>query len=806
MSTLTINLNEEYRIKIENGNEFHNSIFKDVYINATKNVVDIINQSEGNREYDDFNNIIAFTGERGKGKSSSMISFRDALINNRDENKHKDFFDAKKLEDKSLKSTFEILRNKKFAEIDIIDPSLFKGNESLFEIILAKMFSKFQDKLKEKNSDISEDVRRNLIFHFQKVFENLQIINSDRNELYKLETIEALSKLATSSNLRDCFKVLMEIYLTTFAKKDFLIIAIDDFDLNISKTYEMLEDIRQLLIQNSIVLLISFRKEQTIQSIIKSMVYVDNKNESEIRNRASKYFEKLFPHKHIIYLPSISEIKNTSLNEKTKVILKSNNFDENFDLKSNQNLNDIIRNFINKRLDLFILNYNNRQNFIIPSTLREIIELLNTVDYFDFNKRKQLQIFQKYLIEKINNNLKEEYVDLIHSLTELNKNLIKIGIFNKIYEQLDINDKEFFKDLYLINNPNNMTIGDVISIVEQFYDRTSIVEKDRLIFIDYLLLFFTLECITSEQELSAKFIYNGIIQKFRKENNKYRRDFFEFNYNLNQLFDGKKDERIIFIHSFINSYGKNDNSKYKQKNSNLFYKIDNNFSHGTFSPFAIFTNFKYLKENINQKLFNFISNEFKNEIIEYDDMFIDYLINDPLFAFEFINTISEESYEYKEKITDEFAIAYEHIHNGGKVALEKILLLNDNNRDRIINSFENFPLFKIWENEINSNSNEIKKEYIKIYNSSKLEFYLTDKMKKDILYYISEFSSKSFTVAKTTYFFNKIKNENEKALLLKEISNFKNAYFKKNVNNDEKSELLNNFIEYLKELIDGQSS
>ncbi|PIF63669.1 MULTISPECIES: hypothetical protein [Flavobacterium] len=314
MSTLTINLNEEYRIKIEEGKDFHNSIFKDVYINAAENVVEIINQSNSKNKYDDFNNIIAFTGERGKGKSSSMISFRNALINNKDENKHKVFFDAKKLDDKSLKSTFEILRNNKFAEIDIIDPSLFKGNESLFEIILAKMFSKFQDKLKEKDSDISEDVRRNLISRFQKVFENLQIINSDRKELYKLETIEALSKLATSSNLRDCFKDLVTEYLKSFEDKEFLVIAIDDFDLNISKTYEMLEDIRQLLIQSKIIILIACKVEQLRESVLNNyykefdnlIKYKSNElTEIELINKTEKYIEKILPFEKRLELPNL---------------------------------------------------------------------------------------------------------------------------------------------------------------------------------------------------------------------------------------------------------------------------------------------------------------------------------------------------------------------------------------------------------------------------------------------------------------------------------------------------------------------
>lgn len=313
MSTLTINLNEEYRIKIENGNDFHNSIFENIYINAVKNVGEIIFQSDSKSKYDDFNNLIAFTGERGKGKSSSMISFRNALIDNQCQ-EHKDFFEAKNSKNKSLKSSFDIIRNRKFAEIDIIDPSFFKGNESLFEIVLAKMFSKFQIEVKSTNSNISDDVRRQMISFFQSVFENLQIINSDHKDLYKLETIEALSKLATSSNLRSCFKDLVSYYLENFEKKDFLLVVVDDFDLNVLKAYEMLEDIRQLLIQNKIIVLIACKIEQLREAILNNFYkefenLIKNKSseltELELINKTEKYLEKLIPFEKRLELPNL---------------------------------------------------------------------------------------------------------------------------------------------------------------------------------------------------------------------------------------------------------------------------------------------------------------------------------------------------------------------------------------------------------------------------------------------------------------------------------------------------------------------
>ena len=132
-TTLEINLNEDYKIKIEKGNDFNKSIFQDVYKSALKTVIEIVKHSDKNIDnvYDDFNNIIAFTGERGKGKSSSMISFRDALIN-KGSKCHNLFFESKSV---------SYLGNKTFASIEVIDPSLFRGEESLMEIVSILCFA-----------------------------------------------------------------------------------------------------------------------------------------------------------------------------------------------------------------------------------------------------------------------------------------------------------------------------------------------------------------------------------------------------------------------------------------------------------------------------------------------------------------------------------------------------------------------------------------------------------------------------------------------------------------------------------------
>lgn len=311
---LEINIGEEYKIKIEKTEEFKDSIFEEVYTQATKNVEEIILQANTvsnakSISNDDYNNVIAFTGERGTGKSSSMISFADALKNK----KPKDTFwsETPNLEKVKIKS------------LDIIDPSLFRNEDKLFEIIISKMFSKFQKKLKKENT-IKNDRKRDLIKQFQKVFNNLKVVHNGKSDVYEKEAIEALSDLAFGTNLKENFKKLVDEYLLCMYgidnskdKKGFLLIPIDDFDLNISGAYEMLEDIRQFLIQSNVVILIACKIEQLQDSINNEIVKeyetlfkykTANKGlelSEIISNKSNKYLTKLFPIERRLKTPDL---------------------------------------------------------------------------------------------------------------------------------------------------------------------------------------------------------------------------------------------------------------------------------------------------------------------------------------------------------------------------------------------------------------------------------------------------------------------------------------------------------------------
>lgn len=88
------------------------------------------------------NNIIAFCGDRGDGKSSAMLTFINALW---DKN------EPEKDNEAELFKKRKKIKNVNIAEPIVIDPSQFDDVHNVLDIVLAKMYKNFNDRPKMKN-------------------------------------------------------------------------------------------------------------------------------------------------------------------------------------------------------------------------------------------------------------------------------------------------------------------------------------------------------------------------------------------------------------------------------------------------------------------------------------------------------------------------------------------------------------------------------------------------------------------------------------------------------------------------------
>ncbi|MFQ6600643.1 hypothetical protein [Flavobacterium sp. C3NV] len=754
-TTLEINLNEEYKIKIEKGKDFNQSIFNEVYNSALKNVIEIVVQSDEKTEspYDDYNNLIAFTGERGKGKSSSMISFRDALVNKECKN-HISFFKS---------SEYEYLKNKSFATIDIIDPSLFRGEESLFEIILAKMFQEFQTKISNNDFKLGQDSKRDLIKNFQNVFENLQIINSDRKDLYKKESIEALSRLATSSNLRDCFKRLVNSYLVNFENnKDFLIIPIDDFDLSIAGAYNMLEDIRQFLILPNVIILVSCKMEQLNDSILNYLTneyrnltsfYNTQKQfniSSELENTRSqkiaqsistniqgglsdklklssgKYLEKLFPiHRRLvlpelyvnnrelrIYVGNTSDLDSNSLED---VVKKENCHDIKIKLIENKllyvgnNLPLLLSDIIYSKAKLFINFPKYRNNVIYPENLRGVLNFLSVFKKSDLNSE-----LIRYVIEVAKNNLNTEFSEIFNILEKQTLQTLNIALVNCIsnlkgkFSELNIN--------YILyaSNPSNVNIGDVYTVFKNLENQINYTNQEQIIFIDLLNIYYSLRLIELENgDVNNQSLYiSNSLQIFKTSSTRRRRrDFVTFEgLSIKNLFDKIKltDDKLWFV-NFFPVFGKYFNN-YRDELYSPFFKPLHNVSNGVFSPLAIFNNILFPEQfTRNLNIPNPETSSLYTDILEWNlnDVNLNLLFKNSMFFTELLDQFDKETRtEHKSegmvKTDDGEEIYFDILYDYFISSLEKALVTISNKYPFLnINAknwIENHPILKYWKN------------------------------------------------------------------------------------------------------------
>ncbi|WP_300362325.1 hypothetical protein, partial [Fusobacterium sp.] len=250
----------EYSPKIENGKDYDTSIFKKIYKNAFITLNEILKNSKTSEEQ---NNIIAFIGERGSGKTSVLKSFENILLSFKD---NKDFFE------KFIKSEDLNITNYDYKTIQIIDPSFFTAKSNILELVIARLFKEVKEEIKKRDCNEGNyklEEERELLLLFKKIYKNISIIESNYD--FDGENYEKLIDLSASVDLKEDIKKLINNYLQFMFKSEKekkLIIKIDDIDLNIRYAYEMVEQIRKYLSQENIIILMAVKLEQ-LEQIIK---------------------------------------------------------------------------------------------------------------------------------------------------------------------------------------------------------------------------------------------------------------------------------------------------------------------------------------------------------------------------------------------------------------------------------------------------------------------------------------------------------------------------------------------------------
>lgn len=433
------------KIIIEQGNEFKiynrknevsEDIFREQYELASTIVNDLIHYSEkvnqdnqGEETWEHLNNLIAFCGERGQGKSSAMIQF-----------------------------TRKLRECNQIEVLNTIDPTAMETVHDILDIVVSRMFESYRNDRANMNYtgddfydqgiiSLNKDQQLEMSGLFQKVHKNLAILkNSDKfikDEYIYSGSIQNLADIADSMKIKQDMEKLVKEYLA-YRKRKIIVVSLDDLDLNISAAYNMMEQIRKYMMIPEIIIVMAVNISQLTLCIERQFLLEMKGLEQslrwdmaqEARKMASKYIEKLFPMPRRIVLPDIRTISSGGKN--AVELLYRNQEGTIFD--SNMlGIEKGVMQLLYKRTGLILVAEENSIHPLIPNTLRELVGLVSVIGTMEEkDKKRNVELFEDYLFDFwVDNHLEEKERQWFIFLRGSGEIGIQNAIFLHLYEWIE---------------------------------------------------------------------------------------------------------------------------------------------------------------------------------------------------------------------------------------------------------------------------------------------------------------------------------------------------------------------------------
>lgn len=347
---------------------------REIYQNKQKRCSVFI--STGNEYADLQSNIFALMGERGSGKTTALYEFCKILCNYRDKACKWDEEAGFKGKGSSSQCCFYVM--------EPIDASVLGNKEDLLEVILAGMYQVFQKKVRDNRSAgaIMGSFAEGLTRSFDDVYKSY--INMGNLKEQKVNGDAVLAKLNNTSNslkTKAALEKLVELFLELLnARKNeesYLVIAVDDLDLNLKNGYEMLEQLQKFLANPRVIILVAVRYEQMKmiceKHIVDSLVpeyggvhkNVYERFDEKARRISNDYLLKVLPLTNRIYMPQRSAIY-----KKAFILQKADM--RTYKKEDKKTVKEFILKKIAGQMGIYYDAKGVKKHFCLPDTIREL--------------------------------------------------------------------------------------------------------------------------------------------------------------------------------------------------------------------------------------------------------------------------------------------------------------------------------------------------------------------------------------------------------------------------------------------------
>ena len=489
INKLTFKIGDESLPTVMNDSELKASPFADAINLGLKKLEDAIFDAniDSNRKtiHEIYpNKIFSFLGERGSGKTSCLLTTVELLKTRRTA-------DGRSMQEY-------------LAFMPVVDPSFFDNTHNILDIFIGELYHLYQNECKLYRT-LPTDKRnrlKSLQTKFKAAKKAIYFLNS-REQEKPIDEMEELGRLSDGVELNRIMRELVDEYLKYHNKKT-LIVCIDDLDLNIREAYDMMEQIRKYLILPNVVIMLAAKHQQLLQAVCLSLtdhfepILNHHITKEEIVGMAERYLEKLLPTAQRIYMPEPENFMQSKLE------IINGDVSEPF-----ESVEFAVLSLIFQKTGFLFYNHDGETSLIVPRNLRELRHLttalirMKSLDEDEgaahkSNKEQFRQYFREQWMETLT--LKQ------HRIAETILNESNIGKLNKLvvsclYElsphlqkwlntlddsgasnQTIIRQHKLKEIVNPANNPDNVSIGDVMMLLDLIRKFEDSQDSRRLLF------------------------------------------------------------------------------------------------------------------------------------------------------------------------------------------------------------------------------------------------------------------------------------------------------------------------------------